>query len=1097
MKHLRFLFMLFILMLGIQHSYGAIGKAQIADNYYCGFKTQEEFNQWTVIMADNQDDFKTWQWNSEDHYVECISDLGMISDDWLISPLLGLSGNKSHFIKMKLVNESRYEQPVIFTMGKDKTVLGQTETLLDTIIPGYSIGYAVIKVPATIEPGDYYFGIRYRGKKQSGWFDLHSFYLTESAGVTLSGVVSNSRDKILANAQVSLSGDKYKEIVCNTDEAGNYKFSAIDAGEYHFTVKADGNTTVDETITVGGVDMDHAVVMQAFTNFDVTGRVLSEGNIPVKSAVVTLTGELSYTTLTDDKGNFVIKQAREYNAYKLKVEKDLKVTHTGVVTVYDGVVSLGDIVMQTRVSNPANIKAQEIDGGAILSWMLPLKAKEIRYDSGIHSGVYSISDGNSNSVIGNVFDVPVVVNGMSWMAVGNGEASMLVDLYVFALNKDGSVSNNILFSVKGVESINYKYDDNYVWNEYSFPEEIEAPYGCMLAVGYSGELKLLYDRGSDEGYPNMRKGYYAYNYMEGFLLREREGNFFVRLSGSPLGVPQLAPGKMFKEDTFRCMPTDLNASLSAEQSVVEKANAEPTGTVTYKAWRLKAEDKENQDAWVALNLEDHKSLTYLDRAFGTLSQGIYQYALQVIYPEGQESDIRFSNELEYKLRTNVTFDISSNIGADFADGTTVTLVNLDNQDLNYTVVSAGPKVKFEQIAKGMYSLKATKRGFNSVTINSLDLTSQDAYFMGPIYPIAMNLVIKNPFNLKTEQKENSMDVTFRWNTEEGISEGFEDMADFAVNPAGELGWTYVDADGKETYGVDACKESPYPNMYAKMAFMAFNPSQTNPDLLDILTPYSGDKILVSVAALEGANDDYLFSPALSFESDFVLSFYAKSGFFADLGNEEFMVGYCRETASPQTVEWITAKPQAVGAAWTEFSYDIPKEAKFITIRCVSNQKFFFMLDDIYVGYKQSFADQLAVYEVYLDEELLAKTNKSEVVFPSLSKGKHLAKVQAIYFLMSGTKSYSDFVEVMFTVNEYSSIEEASRSILYAYNVQSGVITFDDQVTKVTVYDVQGKLVASGHESELNVSGWANGLYIFELKTNDQVSYCKIVVRAAR
>ncbi len=35
--------------------------------------------------------------------------------------------------------------------------------------------------------------------------------------------------------------------------------------------------------------------------------------------------------------------------------------------------------------------------------------------------------------------------------------------------------------------------------------------------------------------------------------------------------------------------------------------------------------------------------------------------------------------------------------------------------------------------------------------------------------------------------------------------------------------------------------------------------------------------------------------------------------------------------------------------WTEYKYTIPAEAKYITINCVSNNIFVFMVDDIFIG----------------------------------------------------------------------------------------------------------------------------------------------------
>lgn len=1072
MRHLKLLFMLLVSFFGIQSSHGAVLAALATDNYYCGFKTENEFKLWTVLMLDNDDNVRTWNYamNGIAESVTCTCNLGSASNDWLITPLLTLTQGKQHFIKIKYTT-SAPGQKIIFTMGRDKTAESQNVVLLDSTFNGP--GYLTIKVPES-SSGDYYFALNYRAGAWTGNFTLFSFYLTESEGVVLNGTVKNDRDRILEGAKVSLSSEKYKKNTIDADAAGKFSFKSLDPGEYTLNVSSDGNVTKEEVVTIGTTQLDHPVVLTALTEYDVKGCIKSEEDTPVKSAVVTLQGELTYTTTTDENGNFLIEKAREYKGYKLKVEKDLKVTYTSVVDVNGDEVDLGDIVMQTRVSTPYNVKALETEPGTLLSWMLPLKATEIRYDSGIHSGTASYQ-GSEYTVTGVLFDTPALLKGMSWMAVSEGKP---VNLYVFALNPDGSPSTRILFSVKGVENVDYKYDGNMVWNEYSFPEEIEAPYGCLLALACSDKMAVLYDSGTDPGYPKAYKNYISFDYRNGFINDGSIiGNLLIRLVGSPLGVPQLAPG------------IDTNVMKSFKDANTTMAKAPATGEVTYKAWRFETKDKDNQEAWTALELSDQKSLSYLDRAYAQLPKGVYQYAVQVIYGDGQESAIGYSNELEHKIYANATFPISTNVGAGYADGAVVKLVDDEDETLTYLATVNQGVAKFEQVRKGSYYLLISKKGFKTKRTDAQDLGLDDNYVSKETFNLELDN--RNPFNLKVEQ--NYMDVTFTWNNEEGINEDFEGMEDFTVNPAGEAGWTYVDADGAETIGVRLCQSTPYPNMFAKMAYMSFNPGKTTPDLLDYLKPHSGDKVLVCPSSVEAQNDDYLFSPVLSFTSDFELSFYAKAGFFALSGQEEFMIGYCKETATPGNVTWITQTPELVGAAWTQFTYDIPKDAKYITIRCVSNEKFFFLLDDLFIGHQKALVDQIANYNVFLDEEPMGKTGNSEMTFANMAKGRHIAKVQSVYTLIDDTKAYSDFVELAFTVLDLTGIEGQTTENLYAYDSQRGVVTFN-QAAEINAYNTQGQLVKTTNETQLNVSNWQSGLYIFKVKANNCISHYKIFVK---
>lgn len=1069
MKHLKLFLMMLVSLAGIQYSYGITQEDPVAvDRFYFGCTPEDNDafdQQWTVLMLDNQDSNRTWDRFFSRGYLYCTCNLYEESNDFLITPKISLTAGKQHYLKINLIADS--QQRIIFTMGKNKTAEAQNIVLLDSTFNNVS-GYLTIKLPENAS-GDNYFGFNYRGAPWSGQIRIYSIFLTENAGADFKGVVTNDKDMTLVGAKVSMSGESYKEMTIDTDKDGKFLFNSLDPGDYKLKITADGNVSHEETITIGTTAVDHPVVLTGLVEFDVKGCVKSEEDTPVKSAVVTLKGELNYSGVTDENGNFMLEKVREFRGYELKIEKDLKVTHIDTIDVYGAEVDFGNIVMQTRVSAPYKVIAQEVDEGAVLSWTLPLKANEIRYDSGIHYGSYTMSDGTGYSVIGVAFDAPALANGVSWMANTDDE---LIDVYVFDINKDGSLSNRILHSAKGIKNVSYKY----VWNNYEFPEEIVAPYGCVVA--FSGKkLEVMMDGGNDEGYLKAYKNCQAEDYRNGLYFFDMIiGNLFIRLSGSPLGLPQLAPG--VNTETVNCFKSTANSAMF---------KAPATGEVTYKAWRFETKDKASQDQWTSLELTDQKNLNFMDRSYKQLPQGVYQYAVQVIYGDGQESAIGYSNELEHKIYANATINITTDVGTSYADGATATLVEAQNEILTYTTTVSGGSAKFDHIRKGSYYLNISKRNFKDKSTDVLYLGSENNH-VGEVFILELDNT--SPFNLKTEQRD--MDVTFSWNSEEGIFEDFEDMEDFVVNPAGKLGWTYFDGDKSTTGGVAMCQNTPYPNMFAKMAYMSFNPSNTTPDLLDFLKPHSGDKVLVSVTAEDAQNDDYLFSPELSFENDFVLSFFAKSGFFALSGNEEFMVGYCKDSATPDNVTWLTSKPENVGSAWREFIYDIPKDAKFITIRNVSDQKFFFILDDIYIGYKKSLADELANYEVYLDDEFVKKTNHSEVTFPNLTKGKHMAKVQTVYTLTGGSKVYSDFVEHLFTVTPSTGIEGQTLENLYTYD-PNGIITFNE-ATGIRAYNVQGQLVEISKDTQMNVSNWESGLYIFQVKVNNDTIYYKIFVK---
>lgn len=224
-------------------------------------------------------------------------------------------------------------------------------------------------------------------------------------------------------------------------------------------------------------------------------------------------------------------------------------------------------------------------------------------------------------------------------------------------------------------------------------------------------------------------------------------------------------------------------------------------------------------------------------------------------------------------------------------------------------------------------------------------------------PAVQNVVVRNAAKaaelakiVPTLTSVNDKAVTLRWNNPEpinGLFDDFEDHTDFAINSPGSIGWQYIDADNAATYTWTA---TSFPNQGQKMAFIVFNPSKTSPSTgtyPDVM-PFSGNKMLVDFT-VDGGNNDYLISPALSFAEDFKLSFRAKS--YKDTwGKERFKVGYSTSGTRPSDFTFVQKGDyEEAPTTWTLYEYTIPKEAKYVCINCVSHEAFMFLLDDIFIG----------------------------------------------------------------------------------------------------------------------------------------------------
>lgn len=230
-------------------------------------------------------------------------------------------------------------------------------------------------------------------------------------------------------------------------------------------------------------------------------------------------------------------------------------------------------------------------------------------------------------------------------------------------------------------------------------------------------------------------------------------------------------------------------------------------------------------------------------------------------------------------------------------------------------------------------------------------------------------------------------VTLQWNNPEpadGYFDDFEGHSDFVINSPGAIGWDYLDMDNADTYTWSAAS---FPNQGQKMAFIIMNPSKTVPSTADWpnIKPFSGNKLLVSFCA-SARNNDYLISPELNFTKDFQVSFQAKS-YTGQYGLERIRVGYSTSGKRPSDFTFVSQSPyEEVPAEWTLKKYEIPKEARYVTLNCVSDDAFMLLIDDLFIGTNKvrpkvkSEEKQLTGFNLYRDGEKVNGSPVDKVIY---------------------------------------------------------------------------------------------------------------------
>lgn len=1037
-------------------------------HYFCGFDSEDEFLTWTKVDVNGpaQNGNSDWWWDRNELSAYICPSFDFGCDDWLFSPSVRLENGKVYAVKLKARMSSTVKLSI--TLGSAATIESQNVVIQETLAYQKGDYYMKFSIPEDLESGEYNFGIHVTSDAWTGFLHIQSFEVVEDNDGSLKiSTINEKNGTPVANVQVSLVSQTFERMSLITDDQGKVEFTNLTPGVYSISGNIEEYYPFEGTNIVvdKNSEVDYSMALEEKHTTLVSGTLTGEDGIPLKGIKVQMNGVLNYEAVSDEYGAFVFPKVRQEDTpYMLIVECDYRKTFVEDILAMDvETVDLGEITLKTFVSEPVNVNTSMSGQAAVLSWMLPVREKDFIWDTNVYNGE-NMYAGYSYVTVGNRFEEPMVVTNISWLFV---DAAPFVDLYIFGLNSDGSINYQPLYEEKNVANPNlYSYSEIPIWNEYTLSKKIIAPYGCIVAVGCKGDKISICSDYSQTYHSVCRVG------NEDFF--QEPGTFFVRAKGETFDFLNNISTKLVP---YRC-------KMKKNEVVSDSSFA------SFKIWRFKVSDKEDKSKWVLLGNQNPETFLFDDK-FLQNEPGFYQYAIQTVYADGHSSDYTFSGIVENKMRTSCAVSVLTNTAIDFSDGALVSLKNLENDGLEYVQTAVGGEsVQFSEIVKGEYRLTVMKEGFTVYT-GEYTIENNDKI------RVTLELIKQAPFNLQTEQIEKTNDVLLKWNVEDGIFDDFEAMEDFALNPVGEHNWIYLDADGKKTYGVAMCQQTPYPNMYEPMAFMAFNPSETQPNLLSFVQPHSGNKLLIDVSLEDGSqNDDYLFSPELSFEDDFIMSFYAASGFFAAPGKEKFMVGYTLDSPSPENVVWITECPVEVGAIWTHFSYSLPKEARHAVIRCVSNQTLFFMLDDLFIGYKESSVFSMCTFEVFVDEELVGKTNQRSLRLNGLDEGKHIAKIQTVYVMADNTVQYSDLSEIIFEVkNEGSSLICEQKDSWFNYDAKNRIMTIDGAVENLSVVDLQGRvcLASHGHKT-LSLQHLEKGIYLIYINVGGKIISQKIIVK---
>ncbi len=1027
--------------------------------------TKENFELWTVFNRDEKED--SWQFSKmngvprdgAESWTDNITYTP--TNNWLISPPLYLEKDKIYELSFK-ANTSYYEKELLkITLGKELTPEAQTTTLKDMEINSYYGEVFYITLPVLEESGIYYLGLQHTSTGAPGMvLHINDVLLKEQDKGAVTGTVTDGTNPV-ANVNLILSGQD--TITTQSDAEGKYNFTDIIAGTYTLKATLLGYGEYETEVTVTPLDtLKNDITITALPQYSVNGKITDNKDNPIVGALVSISGYDNHQASTNEAGEYTFDKVYKHTNYQLTVRKNnFEVITDRPLQVEDNT-TYETIKLTYKNLPPYSISATEDasqNGNVTLEWERPIDIAEYLYDNNEPLGPLGYDNGSEYHILGNIYRTPTTIHRVKWFTNSSESKKPYVHVYIFDLDEEGNPTGTFLFSQKNIPT----QDDQ--WTTFELPERIKAPRGFMLALSGDGNIHLAKDNNTE---------------IIGKHIQCFSTNYAFPSSYT------------YFDDTN----WEGALMLRAEGEAIE--TSEYPVKVTYDVWRMTEKDQSAPEKWTKIK-SGTTDMNAVDEAFASLPMDTYKYAVKANYSvDNFISEAAISKSIYHKQFTDIHINVTTNSVPEDAEGASISLD--DNKGNQYQTSVSNGKAAFSKIWKGNYVLTLTQPGFESQEVK-LDLTGEDNYEFS--YTLIQKILPVSNIDIMPTEKTTEWELL--WNLFANIEDGFEGDAyeDFELNPVGDTGWQCVDNDRYPTYGFGA---TVFPHMREPMAAIIFNSNTTEPPL-GINTAHTGERALAFFAARETEDeneqiifhdsDDYLISPELNFHKDFTFSFFARS-YDNENGLERIRVGYSTTDAKLGSFTYLDKEFIDVPTEYKEYSYLIPKEAKYVVLNSHARNSFLLLVDDIFIGTDKNFITNkeegkgfFKNYKVYLDNEVVTETQESKYLLKNLSFGKHTASVVKVY-----NSGESTPVSIDFTVSGADNIDNLNSESLIVYLTRDNKLIIKGDYNAMTLYSITGTLVMKVYDqAETDLNRLEKGVYMVDILTKDnRHSVHKIILK---
>ena len=824
----------------------------------------------------------------------------------------------------------------------------------------------------------------------------------------------------------------------NDPVTGKYDFSYLPFGDYSMILSKLGyKESVSDVSVQKGSSYTLDVVMEPSRSITLKGKVVNLKNDALSGVKVMAEGLVGYEATTQHDGTFVIQKILSDNAYKMSFSKDgyQAITVTWNLGAND---STFIPVAIPYVSYPAsNIVAETNREYATVKIGKPAIMKEAGWST---DTIAKKVGGSRERMIAAIEFYPSDIQKMEL----NDKNLMMVKFYandptanyvIHLYENEGATliySQDVGNSLKGWQSVLLE-------TKYAVDPQKEFSIAVEAMPGYTGAPFAL-----DLG-PKTFKGdkvWYDGEWTRiSKLITTYDSNWQIR-------------GVFGRE-----LPEDAAGG--------------------YQIYRMTDADVTAPDKWIKITGASIPSVNegYKDYTWGTLEKGSYKYAVKADWMNGNLSEYTLSNNVYKGMDSNVKVQVNTNGGS--KNGAFVILTNRDglaSHVYNLTTGSEGI-ADFPNVWNGQYLLNITLTGHSPVQKNIT--VNQDMTVAGDV----MNEYISIPQIISAVADQDSVRMTWNMKYPANWFDDFESYPDFSIKGFGN----YLLDGLEEKYTMTG---SAWNNNTKEQSFIVFNPYTTTPPVQSYkYTPYSGKKELAAFVAMASPNKDFIARPVA--EGGGVLSLYAKGIGYKGV-SEKFDVMYSSSDSKTASFKLVSDSTIWAPAEWGKFSFNIPQDAKYIALRCVSPDLQVFLVDDMeYIAVNEGTPKG---YEVYLDgikKENLTGVEENSFLFKGLSNGTHILGLKAVF-----ETAVSELVTTTVIVNG-SGIENTSRDGIYLYpNPSADGIFFVTAPGKyeVEVLSFDGKMIErtrlSNGSVEIDLAAQPKGCYLIKLVNDDETIILK-------